>query len=164
MREAVAASKLVYAVEPFEQWWRDCQSIIGLHWLEIAKNKSLLQLNVDVDYYWQLAASGHLLIVTARHADGALVGYVLWIMHTHPHYKDILCAQDDAHFLLPEYRRGMNGYLLLKNAMQLAKGNGAQYCYVREKIGHEHPAMMARLGLNKLDVTYSCDLTKWSAR
>lgn len=163
MREAIQSAKLVFAPESWPEFWRDSQDALKVHWQEIAKDKDLMRLNVNETYYSEAYATGHLLVVTARDR-GRLAGYTLWTLHEHPHYQHVICAQDDVHFLLPEYRRGMNGYLLLKNAMRIAKLRGAHYCYVREKDGHEHPAMIKRLGLTKLDITYSCNLTTWSAR
>jgi hypothetical protein len=48
----------------------------------------------------------NLLLVTAR-CDGHLVGYFLWFLIMHPHYRNVSVAEEDLHFLLPEYRRGL---------------------------------------------------------
>ena len=160
---ALKRRDVTFGRESFGSFWCSAQDAMRQHWAEVAKDKTLLQLKLDADYYEKIERNGSLLVVIARHA-GLLAGYMLLTLSTHPHYADVMVAQDDSHFLLPEYRRGLNGYLLIKVAMQFAKAAGAQYCYVREKVGHEHPAMMKRLGLRELDVTYSCNLTQWSGR
>lgn len=153
--------RLLFAVEPMAEFLREGAPLFVRHREEVTKDKDVLILAVDEEYYGKSYQNGHSVVVTARHL-GQLVGYMLWTLATHPHYKNVLCAQDDVHYLLPEYRRGMNGYLLIKNAMRLVEAAGARYCYVREKIGHEHPAVMQRLGLKPLDVTYSCKLGETS--
>jgi len=53
--------------------------------------------------------------VTARDGD-KLVGYFLWFLVSHPHYKHVVVAEEDLHFLPLEYRRGLTGYNLMKAA------------------------------------------------
>lgn len=150
---AIRSAELDVQTEPWDKFFNSGQGLFALHREEVTQDKDLMVLAPDVDYYTRAEKAGRLLIVTARHA-GVLVGYVLWHLHPHPHYKNVLTAQDDVHYLHPAYRRGMTGYLLLKKAIAILPTFGVQYWYVREKIGHEHPAMMRRLGLKPLDVTY----------
>ena len=152
--DTIIKDKLLFALEPMRRFLQEGKALFILHREEFTKDKDVLILDPDEDYYNRNYDAGHAAVVTAR-AGGKLVGYMLWTIHRHPHYKQALCAQDDVHYLLPEYRRGMNGYLLIKNAMMILPQLGVKYCYVREKIGHEHPAIMKRLGLNPLDITYS---------
>jgi hypothetical protein len=150
---------LMFALEPFAAISDELKPLFRLHWAEVAKNKELLRLDVDEKFYLERDRTKEILWVIARF-NGRLVGYVAWFIKTHPHYKSVVCGQSDVHFLLPEFRQGWNGYKLLKNAILLLKALGVQYCYLSEKIGHEHPAIMKRLGFAPLDVTYSCDLTR----
>jgi GNAT superfamily N-acetyltransferase len=152
------AGEIACAFEKFDAFYDELGPLSRLHWQEVAKDKAAMQLDIDTDYYRAAEQGGAMAFVTAR-CKGKLVGYVWWLLYRHPHYKTMRCAQGDVHFLLPEYRRGMAGYLLLKKAVELIKTTGVKYCYLREKVGHEHPAMMRRLGFKPLDATWSCDLT-----
>lgn len=154
----VSLDRLIFTVESMPHFLREGKPLFVKHYEEIAKDKDVFKLDEDTDYYQRNADAGKAFVVGAR-LGNKLVGYMIWHVHHHPHYKDVLCAQDDVHFLLPEYRRGLAGYLLLKNAIALLRKLGVQYCYVREKIGHEHPAVMKRLGLKPLDITYAGKLT-----
>lgn len=154
---AVEQGKLVFAVEPFAQCYVEAQELLKLHWEEIAKDKKLLFLNPDVDLYNKLSARTNIVVVTAR-TNAKLVGYFVWFLAKHPHYKHVLVAEEDIHFLLPEYRKGLNGYLLAREAVSLVKPLGVRYFRIREKIGHEHPALMKRLGFLATDVTYTLAL------
>jgi GNAT superfamily N-acetyltransferase len=141
-----------FAVEPFRETFDEARPLLELHWDEIAKNKKLMTLNPDVKKYEGIVEA--LLLVTAR-AGGRLIGYFLWILVTHPHYKHVSVAEEDLHYLLPEYRRGLTGYLFMKAACNAALARGAQLLTMREKIGHEHPAIMKRLGFSPTDMVYT---------
>lgn len=148
----IAAGKLLFAVEQFKDAIDEARPLLRRHWEEIAKNKALLKLDPDMETYDRIGEN--LLLITARR-DGHLVGYFLWFLIKHPHYKHVSVAEEDLHFLLPEYRRGLAGYMLMKAACQAAFESGAKLLVAREKIGHEHPAIMKRLGFVPTDIVYT---------
>lgn len=148
----IAIGKILFAVEKFKDAIEEARPLLRLHWDEIAKNKGLLKLDPDTETYERMGE--HLLLVTARH-DGRLVGYFLWFLLNHPHYRQVSVAEEDLHFLLPEYRQGLVGYKLIKVACQAAIECGAKLLVIREKIGHERPAIMRRLGFVPTDVIYT---------
>jgi GNAT superfamily N-acetyltransferase len=148
----VSCGKVLFAVESFADAYREARPLLHLHWEEIAKNKNLLTVNPDEELYEK--AGKNILLITAR-LEGNLVGYFLWFLIRHPHYKHVSVAEEDLHFLLPEHRRGMTGYLLMKAACQAAFDRGAQLLVSREKIGHEHPSIMKRLGFVPTDIVYT---------
>lgn len=154
-QSAIQQADLVFAVEPFRQAYADAPALLRTHWREIAKNKELLTLNPDEAFYDKADQSGTILIVTARH-QGALVGYFLWYMiPRHPHYAHVRVAEAGIHFLLPEYRRGLNGYRLVREACRFAVEAGARFLTIRYKLAHDHPELMRRLGFDRTDVTYT---------
>ncbi len=148
---------LSFALEPLEPFWTEAQPLFEKHYAEVAEDKDLLVLAPNYEYYKRGDEMKMILFVTAR-CSGALVGYMVWMLYYAPHYRNVLCAQNDMHFLLPEYRRGMNGYRLFKEAIALVRPLGVRYCCIRERIGHEHPAIMKRLGFTERDINYSCVL------
>lgn len=149
---ALSEQTVTFAVEAFEGAYSEAGPLMELHWREIARNKALLVLNPDEGLYRKMQPN--LLLVTARCA-GRLVGYFLWVLMTHLHYKHVLVAEEDLHFLLPEYRRGLTGYKFIKAACVAAHARGAKLLVMREKIGHEHPALMERLGFKATDTVYT---------
>lgn len=152
MDQSLAKAEVVFGIEPLMVAYAEAGDLMQLHYEEIARNKQLLKLNPDMEKYQRI--KDNVLLVTAR-SDGRLIGYFLWLMFNHAHYKDVLVAEEDLHYLLPEYRRGLTGYKFIKIACQIAFDHGADIISVREKIGHEHPAMMKRLGLVPTDITYT---------
>ena len=146
--------EVTFMVEPFKEAFGEADALMAKHWEEIARNKHLLVLNPDVERYEIMEKKGDLLLVTARSA-GALVGYFLWVLGTHSHYKDVLVAEEDLHYLTPECRLGLIGYNFMKFSRQAALDRGAKLLVVREKLGHEHPALMKRLGYMPTEIAYT---------
>jgi GNAT superfamily N-acetyltransferase len=147
-------TRLAFAIEPFREVYDEATALLVEHWNEIAKNKHLMRLNPDEDVYGELADQKKLLLITARDG-GKLVGYFVWFLVNHTHYKHVLVAEEDLHFLLPDYRRGLAGYQFLKAACEAARERGAELLVMREKIGHEHAAILQRLGFIATDVIYT---------
>jgi GNAT superfamily N-acetyltransferase len=151
---AIVRNKLTFVCETKKSFLQEAQAQLRLHWEEIAKNKELLWLNPNVSLYEKLADLGSVAVILAKDGD-KIVGYFVWFLAKHPHYQHVLTAEEDVHFLLPEYRLGLNGYFLIKEAVAHAKKLGAKFIRVREKLGHERPAIMKRLGFTPTDITYT---------
>lgn len=145
------ATKLVFAVEPITaDLFNELPGLLDLHWQEVAEDKKIMRLEPDLDYY---LSNKDILLVTAR-VEGRIVGYCVFWLHTHPHYKSVLVAQSDIYYLSPEYRSGLNGFDLLEKGLQFAKAAGARYAFVGTKVGHDHPEIMQHLGLKPRDLIY----------
>ncbi len=145
------ATKLVFSVEPLTaELLNELPGLLNLHWQEVANDKEVMRLEPDRDYY---LSNKDILFVTAR-LEGRIVGYCVFWLHYHPHYKSVLCAQSDVYYLVPEYRSGLNGFDLLKNGLEFAKKRGARYAFVGTKVGHDHPKLMQNLGLQPRDLIY----------
>ena len=154
MDQLLISDKVYFAKEPFGATYNEAAPLLKLHFEEIAKNKDILvAANPCVDMYKRAEDEGKLLLITAR-SHSRLVGYFLWVMIKHPHYEHLIVGEEDLHYLLPEYRKGMTGYLFMKFACQAAFDFGASMLTSREKIGHEHPALMDRLGFKATDIVY----------
>lgn len=151
---AVIPADLVFAVEPFDTAYRDAGQLLGLHWIEVAKNKQLLTVNPDEDLYRRGDERKVVLTVTARH-QGQLVGYYVWFLFAHPHYRHVKVAETDLFFLAPEHRTGLNGYRFIKAACRFAQEAGARLLTVRFKVDKDHPELMKRLGFAPTDITYT---------
>ena len=145
-------TRLTHAVESWEDMIADARPLFKSHWLEIAKDKEVMKLDPDEEFYGRLK-SDEFLIVTAR--DGRkLCGYFAWFLHRHPHYKDLMTAQSDVYYILEEYRGSGRGQDLFQAAMDFAKKAGAGYCFISTKVGHDHADLMKRLGLKPRDLIY----------
>jgi GNAT superfamily N-acetyltransferase len=146
-------ANIVFAVEPFETIYADGKALFSAHWQEIAKDKEVMWLNEDTEFYLLRDKTKELLCISARD-DGKLFGYFFWFLHTHPHYRHVLVAQSDIYYVNPSYRGSGYGQDLFQTAMDFAKKVGAGYCFISTKVGHDHSDLMARLGLKPRDLIY----------
>jgi len=93
---------ITYSEESFEDLWPKMQEIIQTNWEEVGSFKDR-PVDPDYDRACQFQNAGMLLCCAAWDGD-RLVGYILDTIQTHPHYKTLLMAQCDTHFILKEYR------------------------------------------------------------
>jgi L-amino acid N-acyltransferase YncA len=132
------------------------------HWQEVAKFKELLKLNPDYSRYEQLDREKRALLVVMRE-DGRIVGYSLHIiLRSHPHYRHVMVAEDDIHYLSPHLRKTGEHTRMRRFALERLKAQGVHIVTARTKFGHEHDHALRALGFEPMDSMYACDLTKWT--
>lgn len=120
--------------ENLAAFWPDAQSLLRHHWEEIAAHKDI-PLTVNLRVYEQLEAEHHLCIVAAR-ASGRLVGYAVFFVSPHPHYKTSLQAQEDVIYLHPALRGSGYGRELLRASERVLRRRGCQLVHHHVKIAH----------------------------
>ena len=72
------------------------------HWAELAVHKDI-PLDPDYDFYERANTAGLLLIMTVRKSTN-LIGYAIWVVKPHPHYKAHTWALNDIVWLHPDHR------------------------------------------------------------
>ena len=142
------AQEFLYNVE------LECQSLIEMHWDEIALNQEKIKLNPDWDAYHNLELQDKLKIFTARE-DGLLVGYFVVIVTPNIHYKDHLFASNDIIYLHPDYRKGMTGVKLIKFAEKCLSEDGVSVMTINTKIHKPFDLILERLGFKCIERVYS---------
>src|ERR1700689_2416429 len=108
---------IVFQVEDVKTVQSEGLQMLERHYQEIAQFKSVQKLDPDWEAYYRDERQGRLWVMTARSA-GALVGYIVMFLTHDRHYRKMLRAVEDLHFILPEYRKGMVGYRMLAKAKQ----------------------------------------------
>jgi hypothetical protein len=111
---AAIGTAVTFAKEPYVQIRPDVERLIELHWEEIALLKTKIPLDPDYEKYQELDRLGVMHFLTARNDAGELVGYNIFSIFSHIHYKSTLMAQIDIMFMEPSYRKGRNGIRFLK--------------------------------------------------
>ena len=134
---------------------KELDGILKLHSEELTKFS--VSLNPDWDRYQQIEYVNALHIVTARD-DKKLIGYYVSIIATHHHYKDALIAENDVHYILPEYRKGWLGYKFLKQAIQFLKGRNVNIILHSMKADHSYLPITERLGFKLTDYTLTLEV------
>jgi len=146
--------KITYQQEFLYQTEDDCQSLIELHWKEVALNQKQIKLNPDWEAYHNLESQGKLKIFTAREGN-LLVGYFVVILSTNLHYKDHVFATNDIIYLHKGYRKGFAGIRLIKFAESCLREDGVSVLTINTKVHRPFDKVLSRLKFNPIERVYS---------
>lgn len=135
---------ITFKKESFTQLMEELPPLFHEHWLEVARDKKAIPLDMDWKRYIEMDAMGQLHTMTVRE-DGILVGYFVAIVWTHLHYKTSLTAWSDIFYLHPAYRSGWTGYKLFVHVEAMLKTLGVQKSYVMTKAHLPINIIMKRL-------------------
>lgn len=91
------------------------------HYQELTQHKEVVRLDPDWVKYYALEKAGVLMSLGAWE-EGELIGYSVFFVHTHLHYKGLKTATNDVLFLRADKRLGMAGVRLIRESeKQLSK-------------------------------------------
>ena len=96
-----------FAVETYDQIIEEIKPMLPEHWAELAVHKDI-PLDPDFEFYRRAHEAGMLLFLTCR-KEGALIGYAIWVVKTHPHYRAHTWALNDIVWLHPDHRGEKTG-------------------------------------------------------
>jgi GNAT superfamily N-acetyltransferase len=113
----------------------ECGDLIEAHWREIAVWQDI-PLDPEWAAYENLEKIGMLAIYTVRTEENKLVGYAVFIMRRHLHYKGHNWAANDIVFVHPDYRDGRIGRNLVRFWEQDLKARGIHVVHVNVKVAH----------------------------
>lgn len=99
------------------------EDLIGLHYEELTANKDAIELAPDFDRYQELENLGKLAIFTVRdpayedrgYPGGKLVGYSIFFIDAHIHYRNQTFANNDIIFLHKDYRNRATFWTVLRS-------------------------------------------------
>lgn len=123
------------------------------HYEEIAWRKDKIKLNPDMDKYKAMADNGMAKMYTARE-DGAIVGYAIWFLVKHLHYKDTLKAMNDILYVAPEKRGGMLGMNLIRYSEQELIKHGVHTVGLHIKKSFDWGYVAERMGFEPVETLY----------
>ena len=133
---------VTYQTETLDTALEDMKPLLRRHWSEIARNQDVIALDPDYDAYHRLEAAGFLRVFTARKGS-EMVGYALYFVKPHIHYRRDVWAVCDIVFIAPEHR-GRAGIGLLRFCESRLRALGVSVMHTTGKV--EHPALAAVLG------------------
>ena len=129
------------------------EKILPLHYEELSVTKEY-ELEPDYDAYKRLANNGVLRTITCR-ADDELIGYIIFTVHPHFHYKSCMTAFEDIYFVKKEYRKGRVGIRLFQYAEQVLKERGVNRIILSTKVHLDNSRLFEYLGYKHTDKTFS---------
>lgn len=140
----------------------EAEPLLRRHWEEIAMDRDVVPLDPNWALYGQLEADGMLSITTARDPrievrgkDGALIGYVCYIVAPALHYQSLVVADCDIFWLAPEYRGRMLGARLIAESEKPLPAMGANKVVNKVKLTHDAGSMFERLGYKAIERVYT---------
>ena len=132
----------------------DAMQLFKDHYEEIAERTDVIDLDPNVEQYNFMFDKNMLEIHTARD-DGKLVGYSIWFVVNHIHYKKSLTATSDVLYMAPDYRKGMFGYKFIKWTTDEIKKRKPQRILFHVKPFLDYGHLLERLGGNFFEKSYS---------
>lgn len=134
---------LKIAVETLADVKEECGDLIAAHWVEIAVWPDI-SLDPDWSGYENLEKAGMLVIYTVRNETNQLVGYAVFFMRKHLHYKGHSWAANDIIWVHPDYRDGKIGTNLVQFWEQDLQARGIHVVHVNVKVAHPALGLVLR--------------------
>jgi GNAT superfamily N-acetyltransferase len=138
-------------VERYADVIGEIRPLLEQHYQEIASFKEAIPLDPDYDRYQDLELAGALVIIAARR-EGRLVGYSIFFLAPHPHYKSTIFAGNDIVFLRPEERSGGLGVRLIRESERIVRELGAKQISWHIKPVNDFSPLLERLGYARHEI------------
>jgi len=124
-----------------------------LHYEELCVTKEF-ELEPDYDAYRRVAQAGMLRCVTVRN-DDELIGYVIFFISPHLHYKSCVTATEDIYFVRKDFRKGRVGIKLFQYAEQVLRHCGVQRIVMNTKVHLDNSKLFEYLGYKMTDKVFT---------
>ena len=142
-----------YAVEDPATFIDELKEVIPLHYDELCITKDF-PLMPDYEAYGRMYVAGLLRCITARDESG-LIGYAIFIVQPHLHYKSCKTAFEDIYFLRKEHRLGRTGIRLFQFAEEALRADGVNRIIMHTKIHLDNSRLFDYLGYKHTDKIYT---------
>jgi GNAT superfamily N-acetyltransferase len=131
----------------------ELEQVFPEHYEELCVTKEF-PLEPDYEAYRRIGQAGMLRTVTCR-ADGVLIGYIVFIVSPHLHYKSCATAIEDIYFVKKEYRKGRVGIRLFQYAEKVLKDRGVKRIVMHTKVHLDNSKLFEYLGYKWTDKVFS---------
>ena len=145
---------ITFQKEPLFPFADEAMTLFKEHYDEIAERTDVIELDPDYERYQKLYDMGILEIHTARE-DGKLIGYSLWMIVNHIHYKKSITASSDVLYIHPNSRKGLLGYKFIKWTTEQIKERKPQRILFHMKPFLDYGHLLERMGGKYFEKTYS---------
>lgn len=146
---------ITYQRESIASAMPEAAKLLEQHYQELTWRKDKIALAPDEKRYRELDRLGFLRVYTAR-KRGRLIGYAVYMVGPHLHYKQTIYANNDVLFIDPE-ERGMAGIKLIRFAEADLAAQGVQVVCLHVKAYNDWGVLAKRMGYDPTDTVYQ----KW---
>jgi len=129
------------------------QEVIKDHYEELSVTKEF-PLDPDWDAYKSLLDINRLKFITCKDNE-ELIGYIIFFIAPHLHYRTCLTAFEDIYFLKKEYRKGRTGLKLFQFAEKTLKNQGINRVIYNTKVHSDNSALFEYLGYKFVDKVFT---------
>ncbi len=138
--------------------WKDKASpLFQEHYEEIARNKELMQLDVNWPLYEELNNKQALFVYLAMQ-DNVCIGYSLNLITYHLHYAELKYTQNDVLFIKKEFRGGRLGLQLIKVTEDHARSEGCKMMLWHAKENTALSKLLPKLKYGVQEIMYSKEI------
>lgn len=145
---------LHFSMEPLSVMRPEMEPLMKTHWQEVCHDQQFFQLDPNWEAFQHLEDNGMLISLAARTSTDELAGYVVYVLSPMLHYRQRRVAHEDAHYLLPVYRRGWTAVKMFRCAEECLRQAGVHVTIVHTKAGLDRGPVFQRLGYEKLETLY----------
>ena len=149
---------VTYQTEDPAEFIEALKGVLPEHYEELCVTKDF-PLMPDYEAYGRLHVAGMLRCITVRE-DNELIGYALFIVHPHLHYKSCITAFEDIYFLKKEHRKGRVGIRLFQFVEDVLKKEGVHRIIMHTKIHMDNTRLFEYLGYKLTDKLFTKILEK----
>lgn len=147
-------SAVTFSREHYASVIAEALPLIRHHYAEVSHNPDI-PVDIDHEKYHAAEALGIFRAYTAR-IQGALVGYLAFMLTKHQHHKDKVLAVQDALYVMPAHR-GF-GSDLVKFANEQLQADQVDFVFHSVKTEHNFAPMLERLGFRHIESLYELRL------
>jgi len=144
---------ITYSEEDCTVFFQELAPLLPIHYEELCVTKDY-ELEPDYVAYDNLYKAGCLRAVTCR-SDGELIGYIIFIVQPHLHYRSCITAFEDLYYVKKEYRKGRTGIKLFQYAEKALKDGGVNRIIMHTKIHQDHSRLFEYLGYKNTDKLFT---------
>lgn len=130
--------------------------LLKAHGAETGGFNKKIKFGLDWDLYREAGRQHKFVVFTARDGE-SLIGYTVFFITKHPHYRTTTVADNDGLYLIPSYRKGYTGYNLIKYSIEELKKRVA-IITLRSKAAHSFEIVAKRLKFKLLDHTFCLEV------
>lgn len=129
------------------------ERILPEHYEELSVTKEF-PLEPNWDAYRAYANGGMLRTITCRN-DGELIGYIVFFIQPHPHYKSCITAYEDVYYIRKDYRKGRVGIKLFQYAEKVLKERGVHRMVIHTKVHLDNSRLLEYMDYKLTDKLFS---------
>lgn len=142
---------MIFSKSSIKACLEESKPLLQKHWDEISHYKDI-PLDPDYDQYLKLEELGITRMFSARTKEGMLVGYALFLIRPHIHYKTCIMAYQDIIFIDPS-RRGI-GMFFIQFCDEELKKEGINVVSQHVKNKFNFGPMLEKIGYELMDLIY----------